>query len=107
MDRSGNPLVKFCWATDGPWDIRDFVIKQCFISKIPLPTWLQGHILNVRAAANTWRKGQATYRDPPVLLDKRAPSFNISEQLATLGLPAFEGRQHSGIDVPCVLIPDI
>lgn len=30
---SGNPLVRFCWCTDGPWDVRDFVVKQCFISK--------------------------------------------------------------------------
>jgi len=28
------PLVRFCWCSDGPWDICDFVIKQCFISKV-------------------------------------------------------------------------
>jgi len=27
------------------------------------------------------------------------PSLNIPAQLKVLGLPAFEGRQHSGIDV--------
>lgn len=29
----------------------------------------------------------------------RRPSMNISSQLRALGLPAFEGRKHSGIDV--------
>lgn len=32
LDR--RPLVRFCWCSDGPWDICDFVIKQCFISKV-------------------------------------------------------------------------
>lgn len=29
-------LVRFCWCSDGPFDIRDFVVKQCFISKVNL-----------------------------------------------------------------------
>lgn len=28
------PRARFCWCSDGPWDICDFVIKQCFISKV-------------------------------------------------------------------------
>lgn len=31
---TGEHLVKFCWCTDGPFDIRDFIVKQCFISKV-------------------------------------------------------------------------
>ena len=31
---TGLPLVRFCWCSDGPWDIRDFVVKQCFMSKV-------------------------------------------------------------------------
>jgi inhibitor of KinA sporulation pathway (predicted exonuclease) len=31
---TGEPIVRFCWCSDGPWDIRDFVVKQCFISKV-------------------------------------------------------------------------
>ena len=27
-------LVRFCWCSDGPFDIRDFVVKQCFISQV-------------------------------------------------------------------------
>lgn len=34
IDSNGQPLVRFCWCSDGPWDIRDFVVKQCFISKV-------------------------------------------------------------------------
>ena len=36
---TGQPLVRFCWCSDGPWDIRDFVVKQCFMSKVcpPMP----------------------------------------------------------------------
>lgn len=31
---SGERLVRFCWCSDGPFDVRDFVVKQCFISKV-------------------------------------------------------------------------
>lgn len=34
--QTGRRLQKFTWATDGPCDIRDFVVKQCFISKVGL-----------------------------------------------------------------------
>jgi inhibitor of KinA sporulation pathway (predicted exonuclease) len=32
--KSGERLVRFCWCSDGPFDVRDFVVKQCFISKV-------------------------------------------------------------------------
>ena len=31
---TGHRLVQFCWCTDGPYDVRDFVAKQCFFSKV-------------------------------------------------------------------------
>jgi hypothetical protein len=31
---TGNRLKRFCWCSDGPWDIRDFLVKQCFISQV-------------------------------------------------------------------------
>ena len=59
------PLVRFCWCSDGPWDICNFVIKQCFISKVnwiliaftPVPTsrkmkvppWISNQFIDVRA----------------------------------------------------------
>jgi 3'-5' exoribonuclease 1 len=27
------PLLRYCWCSDGPFDVRDFIVKQCFISK--------------------------------------------------------------------------
>lgn len=32
--KSGRPLQRFCWCSDGPFDVRDFVVKQCFISNV-------------------------------------------------------------------------
>ena len=32
--KTGQRLVRFCWCSDGPFDIRDFVVKQCFISQV-------------------------------------------------------------------------
>lgn len=71
---TGVPLVRFCWCTDGPWDIRDFVVKQCFISKvgasfrctvshrcethsikqIPIPHWVSGDVMDVRRLVGRW-----------------------------------------------------
>ncbi|KAG2364479.1 ribonuclease H-like domain-containing protein [Suillus spraguei] len=64
--KSGRSIQRFCWCSDGPFDIRDFVVKQCFISK----SSTRSHIR----------------------------SLNIPQQLQALGLPAFQGRLHSGID---------
>src|ERR1700722_12385554 len=71
---TGESLQRFCWCCDGPYDIRDFVVKQCFISnvnlvsqlvlrvrltsliQIPLPVWMKGNILDVRRAVSKWMK---------------------------------------------------
>lgn len=37
IGKDGERLARFCWCSDGPYDIRDFVVKQCFISKERLP----------------------------------------------------------------------
>ncbi|KAF9228000.1 hypothetical protein BS17DRAFT_774617 [Gyrodon lividus] len=100
--KNGRPLQRFCWCSDGPFDIRDFVVKQCFISNIPMPSWLKGDVLDVRRVVSVWaatdgapdskqiRTGLATsyhYR-----------SLNIPQQLGALALGPFQGRVHSGID---------
>lgn len=70
---TGQPLVRFCWCSDGPFDIRDFVVKQCFISKVgvnllicrpylvnylrgqvKMPAWIQGDVLDVKALVVRW-----------------------------------------------------
>ncbi|KAI0797790.1 ribonuclease H-like domain-containing protein [Abortiporus biennis] len=101
---SGTPLVKFCWCTDGPWDVRDFVVKQCFISKIQIPIWLSGDVMDI----STIRTGSPKYRwvnvnTYPSSCVSHTVSVNstflpITRQLHLLGLSPFEGRQHCGID---------
>ncbi|KAK7693238.1 hypothetical protein QCA50_002804 [Cerrena zonata] len=117
---SNTPLVRFCWCTDGPWDIRDFVVKQCFISKIPIPTWLSGDVIDVRRVVSRWQEKH----DPPAKRPKvrnlnpiRVSDTNVQvplqsafpqpqgtylpipRQLHLLSLSPFEGRQHCGLDV--------
>ncbi|CAF1274190.1 unnamed protein product [Adineta steineri] len=72
---------KFAFATDGPWDFRNFLQIQCRLSSIPYPSW-----------AEQWidiRKGFAEFYSV-----KRT---GINKMLHKLGLD-FDGRPHSGID---------
>jgi 3'-5' exoribonuclease 1 len=34
VPETGKCLVRFCWCNDGPFDLHDFAVKQCFISKV-------------------------------------------------------------------------
>ncbi|KAF8162991.1 ribonuclease H-like domain-containing protein [Crassisporium funariophilum] len=100
---TGERLVRYCWCSDGPFDIRDFVVKQCFISQVEMPEWVQGDVLDVRSAVLRWMSSQATLATGSAttgtLKGANRRSLNIPAQLKALGLPEFEGRQHSGIDV--------
>lgn len=31
---SSKAIQRYCWCTDGPWDFRDHLVKQCFMSKV-------------------------------------------------------------------------
>lgn len=42
---TGKRLVRFCWCSDGPHDVRDFVVKQCFISKVGVNLLICGSYL--------------------------------------------------------------
>ncbi|KAF9448333.1 hypothetical protein P691DRAFT_729758 [Macrolepiota fuliginosa MF-IS2] len=101
---TGRRLIRFCWCSDGPFDIRDFVAKQCFISKIPVPEWLTGDVLDVRMAVMQWLSTQPSHptNNPSTNTRTFFPpvrrSLNIPAQLNALGLPTFQGRQHCGID---------
>jgi 3'-5' exoribonuclease 1 len=80
---TGERLVRFCWCSDGPFDVRDFVVKQCFISRVSLfppwlfvqpliffaplclsfeqiqmPGWIQGDIIDVRTSVMDWLYAQ-------------------------------------------------
>jgi len=95
--KTGQRLRRFTWATDGPFDIRDFVVKQCFISKVRMPEWLRGDVVDVRREVAFWL---AETREVQLKKSSWSPdrSLNITRQLAALSLPPFQGRQHSGID---------
>ncbi|KAF7970746.1 hypothetical protein HWV62_1520 [Athelia sp. TMB] len=97
---TGNRLVNFCWCSDGPFDVQNFVVKQCFISKISMPEWLRGDVIDVRKQVIFWSEGQpSSYRRTPrPKPGERRQSLGIPLQLHALGLSSFEGRQHSGID---------
>jgi len=110
--RTERKLQRFMWCTDGPFDIRDFVVKQCFISKMKVPHWFWIDVMDVRKVVTNLsfaREQQTTqdaldtsYRNTNPVVPKaqhfRRPSLNISSQLNALSLPPFKGRQHSGID---------
>jgi len=83
LDR--RPLVRFCWCSDGPWDICNFVVKQCFISKMKVPPWISSQFIDVRALLC----GRSR---------KKHRTMNINRQLQLLQLEPFIGRPHSGID---------
>ncbi|KAI0781150.1 ribonuclease H-like domain-containing protein [Trametes elegans] len=98
---TGRRLARFCFCSDGPYDVRDFVVKQCFISKIPLPPWLAADVMDVRRTVGEWHAATAADADKrlsgafPI---PRRVTLSIPRQLHALGLEPFEGRQHSGID---------
>lgn len=33
---TGERLKKFVFASDGPFDVRDFVVKQCYIANVSI-----------------------------------------------------------------------
>ncbi|RIB11827.1 ribonuclease H-like domain-containing protein [Gigaspora rosea] len=70
------------FLTDGPWDIRDFITKQCNVSKIPRPKYFSLPWVDVRTMFAKF------YNCRP---------RNIPNMLAHYGLK-FEGHEHSGID---------
>ncbi|KAG8933939.1 hypothetical protein FRC02_010874 [Tulasnella sp. 418] len=120
----GYNTPRFAWATDGPFDLRDFLVKQCFISQIPIPEYFLGDVIDVRRVVSDWvaQGGDSTAVmgtspspvvapvaspvSPPVkpthpgraIGHRRVQSLNISSQLKALSLGSFSGRQHSGID---------
>ncbi|KAJ3223829.1 3'-5' exoribonuclease 1 [Chytriomyces hyalinus] len=73
------------FACDGPWDIRDFVTKQCKLVNIPVPKYFHKYV-NVRGLARKY------------FLTKTV-SFRsgLVGMLDYFGLE-FIGNQHSGID---------
>ncbi|KAF9092828.1 3'-5' exoribonuclease 1 [Mortierella sp. GBA35] len=72
----------FCFVTDGPFDIRDFISKQCLHSNILRPSYFAHPYIDVRTM----------FRDYFDLIQWK----NLERMLGFLG-ETFKGRQHSGI----------
>lgn len=67
-------------ATDGPWDLRDFLRIQCTVSGVKVPA-LAHRWFNIRKAYSQFYKLRG----------------GIQEMLSQLGM-RFEGQPHSGLD---------
>ncbi|KAI9499027.1 ribonuclease H-like domain-containing protein, partial [Zychaea mexicana] len=71
------------FVTDGPFDIRDFITKQCAHSDIERPSYFKLPWVNIRKMFREFYGFKQ--------------GMNITKMLETLSM-AFEGRQHSGLD---------
>ncbi|KAG0238668.1 3'-5' exoribonuclease 1 [Actinomortierella wolfii] len=77
-----NPQYSYCFVTDGPFDIRDFIGKQCLHSRISRPFYFTKAFLDIRTAFRNFFELERW--------------LNLEGMLTFLG-ESFEGRQHSGI----------
>ncbi|CAG8491241.1 10637_t:CDS:2 [Paraglomus occultum] len=73
---------KCAFITDGPWDIRDFIHKQCRSSNIERPKYFTYPWVDIRALFAEFYN---------------CDRCNIPTMLSRYEL-TFEGRQHSGLD---------
>jgi len=76
------PYENVCFVTDGPWDIRDFIQKQCVASDIERPKYFYA-----------WLNLRKTFKYAFRLKNQK----RLSEMLSHIGLE-FEGREHCGLD---------
>ncbi|KAF8610704.1 hypothetical protein BDV93DRAFT_484134 [Ceratobasidium sp. AG-I] len=91
--RTGKPIQRFAFCTDGPFDVRDFCVKAAFINKLPMPEWLRQDVVDVRRVVNSY----LSRTDNGKAYISRTQSLNMVAQLHALGM-SFEGRQHCGMD---------
>ncbi|RIA87371.1 ribonuclease H-like domain-containing protein [Glomus cerebriforme] len=70
------------FITDGPWDIRDFIEKQCKISQIGRPSYFSIPWVDIRTLFSKFYD---------------CKKVNIDGMLSRYGLE-FKGHKHSGID---------
>ncbi|KAL7751084.1 hypothetical protein RI367_003664 [Sorochytrium milnesiophthora] len=80
-----NPLKSFCFVTDGPWDLRDFVQKTCIANDLERPWYLCSVVDLRKYFLRTVKHGD---RDERTSLDGMLQHLGMS----------FEGRAHSGAD---------
>ncbi|KXS10407.1 Exonuclease, partial [Gonapodya prolifera JEL478] len=79
-----HPFQSASFLTDGPWDLRDFMRKQCARSGIKRPPYMR-----------RWVDLRRTFSKIIQLPSKRRP--NLASMLKHYNMD-FDGRPHSGID---------
>lgn len=75
------PFRNVCFMCDGPWDIRDFIRKQCEHSIMDRPPYFMRFVDLRRYYVDYYNRERT----------------NLSGMLNALGM-RFEGREHSGLD---------
>ncbi|KAI9096244.1 ribonuclease H-like domain-containing protein [Phlyctochytrium arcticum] len=80
MQWAPHPFRQVQFVCDGPWDIRDFMRKQCIHSRISRPVYLR-HFIDLRRSYIHFYKCERT---------------NLAGMLQGLGM-VFEGREHCGL----------
>ncbi|CEL52473.1 3'-5' exonuclease eri1 OS=Schizosaccharomyces pombe (strain 972 / ATCC 24843) GN=eri1 PE=1 SV=1 [Rhizoctonia solani AG-1 IB] len=91
--RTGKPIKRFAFCTDGPFDVRDFCVKTAYINKLPMPEWLRQDVVDVRRIVNSYISRTESGKK----YISRMHSLNMVAQLHALDMQ-FEGRQHCGMD---------
>ncbi|BGP53761.1 hypothetical protein JCM8202_005533 [Rhodotorula sphaerocarpa] len=100
------PENRTTWVTDGPWDLRDFVSKTCYLSNTARPDWLAGEIIDLRLLAGgffsrlkkekkerRWAGSESPSPSPPP--PARDPDLS--------GDQATDGAQDPAVDGPTAL----
>ncbi|GAA5970593.1 hypothetical protein JCM8115_000830 [Rhodotorula mucilaginosa] len=108
------PDNRTVWVTDGPWDLRDFVAKTCYLSSTPRPAWLAGEIIDLRLLTSLFfatvkkEKKKALARTPSPSLPSGAAEPTAAAAAAPVGLgPPTENAQDEDDDDQAILPPPI
>ncbi|GAA5822893.1 hypothetical protein JCM11251_004415 [Rhodosporidiobolus azoricus] len=109
---------KTAWVTDGPWDLRDFIAKQCYLSRVPRPPWLAGDMIDLRITISNFfsllkvqKKQNSRSPSPPAIknpfeaLDEPVPSEPAPSSPASAAATAAEEPLPTPIAGPADLLP--
>ena len=58
--KSKSLRMNVVFATDGPWDLRDFATKSLHLSRCPKPSWFPQAYIDIRALVSEWYEGHHT-----------------------------------------------
>ncbi|KAL3118702.1 hypothetical protein niasHT_000524 [Heterodera trifolii] len=92
LHRVGGSCRRFCYITDGPWDIGKFLQSDCLRWAMPLPHDFRSFVNLRRAFVNFYCHARPGQPKPA-----RLPSAELSEMLKRLDMQ-FVGREHCGMD---------